>query len=213
MAAPPPSRAERAALCDLLLAVGPDAPTLCEGWTAADLAAHLLVREHNPLAGPGLVMGGAAAALTARITARAKAAHAYDDLVARVRRGPPPWTAPFDAAINTVEYFVHHEDVRRGSGDLTPRPPDETVALDEALWHTLSRRSAFMTRPVGRTGLDLVRHDGAVIHARTGTPAATLTGRPGEIVLYLSGRGAAAHVEVGGPADAAEAVRAARFGV
>ena len=49
---------ERGRLCDLLLEVGPDAPTLCEGWTAADLAAHLVIRERKPLAAPGIVAGG-----------------------------------------------------------------------------------------------------------------------------------------------------------
>ena len=37
---------ERMGLCDLFVELGPDAPTLCEGWTTADLAAHLVLREH-----------------------------------------------------------------------------------------------------------------------------------------------------------------------
>ena len=32
---------ERQQLADLMASVGPDAPTLCEGWTVRDLAAHL----------------------------------------------------------------------------------------------------------------------------------------------------------------------------
>ena len=32
---------ERAGLVEILRAVGPDAPTLCEGWTTRDLTAHL----------------------------------------------------------------------------------------------------------------------------------------------------------------------------
>ncbi len=40
---------ERAELCDLFDELGPDAPTLCGDWTTADLAAHLVVRERNPL--------------------------------------------------------------------------------------------------------------------------------------------------------------------
>jgi len=213
MADTAPQRAERAELCDLLVALGPEAPTLCAGWTTADLATHLLVRERNPLAGPGLVMGGPAAALTARIMARTKAAHSYDDLVARVRRGPPPWTAPFDALINLIEFFVHHEDVRRGSGDETPRSEGELVAVDAALWKSLGRGSGLMTRPLKGTGLDLLRPGGAVIHARRGSPTATLTGTPGEIVLFLSGRTGAAHVETGGPPEAVEALRSAGFGL
>ncbi|HUY21338.1 MAG TPA: TIGR03085 family metal-binding protein [Acidimicrobiales bacterium] len=213
MAGLPPQRAERAALCDLFLAVGPSAPTLCEGWLTADLAAHLVIRERNPLAGPGLVMGGAAAALTARILARTKAAHTYEELVARVRRGPPPWTAPFDAVINLTEYFVHHEDVRRGGGDDTPRRGPEVAPVEAALWKSLRRSAKFLTRSLKGTGLDLVRPDGEVIHARPGPTPATLTGTAGEIVLFLTGRTAAARVELGGPAEAVAALRAARFGL
>ena len=32
---------ERAAMCDTFEKFGPDAPTLCEGWTTLNLAAHL----------------------------------------------------------------------------------------------------------------------------------------------------------------------------
>ncbi len=46
---------ERQGLCDLFVELGPDAPTLCDGWTASDLAAHLVVRERRPDSGPGLV--------------------------------------------------------------------------------------------------------------------------------------------------------------
>ena len=50
------ARAERRGLCDLLLEVGPDAPTLCTGWTTRDLAAHLVVRESRPDASLGIVL-------------------------------------------------------------------------------------------------------------------------------------------------------------
>ena len=50
------ARAERLLLCDLLTRIGPDAPTLCQGWTTGDLAAHLVTRERRPDAGPGLVV-------------------------------------------------------------------------------------------------------------------------------------------------------------
>jgi uncharacterized protein (TIGR03085 family) len=213
MADLPPHRAERASVCDLFVAKGPEAPTLCEGWRTYDLAAHLFIRERRPLSGPGLVMGGAAARLTARILARTKESHPYADLVARVRSGPPAVLAPFDKVMNLTEYFVHHEDVRRGGGDNTPRAPEELAVVESALWKTLQRGGKFMTRPLKGTGLDLVTPAGAVIHARIGTPSATLTGTPGEIVLYLSGRKAAAGVELGGPPEAIEAVGAAKFGL
>ena len=49
---------ERAQLGDLLDVLGPQAPTLLEPWTARDLAAHLILRERDSLAGPGLVLPG-----------------------------------------------------------------------------------------------------------------------------------------------------------
>ena len=115
--------------------------------------------------------------------------------------------------MNTTEYFVHHEDVRRGGGDTTPRSEQELRPVDDALWQTLRRGAKFMTRPAKETGIDLERSGGDVIHARPGPQVATITGTPGEIVLFLSGRAAAAHVEVGGPPEAVEAVRSARFGL
>ena len=39
----PVARLEREALCDTLLALGPDAPTLCDPWRTRDLAAHLVL--------------------------------------------------------------------------------------------------------------------------------------------------------------------------
>src|ERR1019366_1938857 len=166
MASLPIQQAERAALCDLFLETGPDAPTLCEGWTTYDLAAHLVIRERKPLSGPGLVMGGAAARLTARILERAKQTHSYAELVSTVRRGPPAVLRPFDKAMNQTEYFVHHEDVRRGGGDTTARTGVEAAQVEEALWTMLQRGAKFMTRPVKEIGIDLVRPSGDVIHAR-----------------------------------------------
>ena len=45
---------ERTQLCDLLDEVGSQAPTLLDPWTTHDLAAHLVLREHDLSAAPGL---------------------------------------------------------------------------------------------------------------------------------------------------------------
>ena len=66
------SREERRALCALLDETGPDAPTLCEGWTTGDLAAHLVLRERRPDAAAG-VAGGPLAGYTARVQQRIRA--------------------------------------------------------------------------------------------------------------------------------------------
>src|ERR1700753_1453307 len=50
------AQAERTALCDLFLELGPQAPTLCEGWTTRDLAAHLVVRDRRPDGAIGILV-------------------------------------------------------------------------------------------------------------------------------------------------------------
>jgi hypothetical protein len=82
------SREERLALCALLDETGPDAPTLCEGWTTGDLAAHLVLREHRPDAAAGVV-GGPLAGYTARVQQRIKARTPFPELVRIIRSGPP----------------------------------------------------------------------------------------------------------------------------
>ena len=213
MATLPPYRIERTALCDLFQRLGPHAPTLCESWTTVDLATHLVVRERKPLASPGLVLGGPFKAMLDKEMGRTKSSNSYEALVALVRSGPPAWFRPMDSVVNLHEFFVHHEDVRRGGGDNTPRPERDLAETEEALWRSLRRGAALSARKVHGVGLDLVRPDGAVISAKKGTPKATLTGRPGEIVLYLMGRRGAAQIELGGPTEAIAAVEAASFGV
>ena len=112
-----------------LVDVGPDAPTLCGDWTTRDLAAHLVVRDRRPDAAPGLVtsfMSG----YTEHVRAT-EAERPYWEIVDRVRKGPPHWSPlrieALDRLANSLEFFVHHEDVRRaqpGAG----RPPSDRDA-------------------------------------------------------------------------------------
>jgi uncharacterized protein (TIGR03085 family) len=206
------ARAERQALCDLLTEAGADAPTLCEGWTTFDLAAHLVVRERRPDSGPGLVIP-ALAGWTERVRTGAKH-RGYDTLVELVRKGPPVYS-PFalpgaDAAANTVEYFVHHEDVRRARPEWQPRPL--SADADEELWRRTSRGSRMAFRKVG-AGVVLRRPDGTTHVAKAGSPTVTITGPPAELVLFSSGRRAHARVEIEGDPGALEALAAARLGV
>ena len=82
------SREERLALCALLDETGPDAPTLCEGWTTGDLAAHLVLRERRPDAAAG-VAGGPLAGYTARVQQRLKERIPFPDLVRMIGSGSP----------------------------------------------------------------------------------------------------------------------------
>jgi uncharacterized protein (TIGR03085 family) len=194
---------ERAALADALEAVGADAPTLCAGWTARDLAAHLVAREHRPDSALGLVVAPLAG-WTERVRRRT-ARRPYADLVAAVRTGPPR-TSPFalpkvDAALNLTEHFVHCEDVRRAQEGWRPRTL--VPGLERALWRVLSVRGRMFFRS-STVGVRLATPDGRRLDAVPGTTVVTLTGAPAELLLYAFGRGAHADVAVEGP-DAAVA--------
>jgi uncharacterized protein (TIGR03085 family) len=204
---------ERAQLCDLLDELGPQAPTLLAPWTSRDIAAHLVLREHDHLAGPGLVLPGAWGRLAER-RGKALALRDFAWLTATLRSGPPPgffrlgWMR---RGPNLNEFFVHHEDVRRANG-RDPRTNEH--AMDEALWHNVTRARWFLTRRLRGAGLELQWAGTArAVRARRGKPVARIAGPPGELLLYLFGRRSAAQVELSGTDAAIEAVRHARFGM
>jgi uncharacterized protein (TIGR03085 family) len=179
---------ERARLSDLLNRVGPDAPTLCEGWTTRDLTAHLVLREGRPDAVLGIVIRPLSG-WTARVQKKF-AGRDFPDLVDRLRAGPPIWS-PFrpravGEILNNVEFFVHHEDVRRAGPQWEPR------ALDAATTALLWKRSTQMAKGVLRSapgGIELIRSDTGQRHTvRPGQPMLTLTGAPQELLLYMFGR-------------------------
>src|ERR1700754_312949 len=122
---------ERAKLGDLLDELGPRAPTLLGPWTTCDLAAHLVLRERDLLAAPGLVVPGAWGRFAERHR-QTLTAKDYSGLVEAVRSGPPPgffrigWVRRIP---NLNEFFVHQEDIRRANG-RGPRVNDH--GLDEA---------------------------------------------------------------------------------
>ncbi|MHB1139722.1 MAG: TIGR03085 family metal-binding protein [Microthrixaceae bacterium] len=200
-------------MCELFEIVGPDVATLCEGWTTRDLAAHLVVRERRPDAALGIL--APPFARHGERVRRREAARPWPSLVHRVRSGPPRWS-PFslgavDRAANTVEYFVHHEDVRRGAGtDVSSRelPPD----LEEQLWSVLHRMSRLLLRR-SPTGVVLSRPDGTSVVAHRGSPTVEVTGDPGELILFVYGRQAHALVDLDGPRAATESLRDASLGL
>ncbi|MGH9118540.1 MAG: TIGR03085 family metal-binding protein [Acidimicrobiales bacterium] len=211
MPAPSLTFRERLALCDLFEELGPGAPTLCESWETADLAAHLVVRENDPRAAPGILLGGTAARLTERAMERARG-RGFHWMVDRLRGGPPwgPMRLGVIDRADLIEWFVHHEDVRRADG-RAPRAGIDDV--DEALWTILRTGGRFITRRLKGIGLELRRPDGASIGVRGGDQLVRMVGRPSELVMFLTGRGADAGVELEGAAGAVESLRSARLGI
>ena len=216
------ARDERLALCALLDQVGPREPTLCQGWTTLDLAAHLVLRERRPDAGLGL-LGGPLAAHTRAVQRRLAQRTPYPRLVQLVRTGPPRlsmFALPgADERANAVEYFVHHEDVRRAQPDWEPRKLDP--GLTEELWGRL-RMARFVLRKAP-VGVELVRDDQPEpagpggprvrITARARTPVVTVTGAPAELTMWAMGRTSAARVRLDGSDAAVAALSGARWGI
>jgi uncharacterized protein (TIGR03085 family) len=164
----------------------------------------LVLRERRPDAAAG-VMGGPLAGYTARVQRQYLDRYSYPRLIALFKSGPPtlsPFAIPgADEAANTVEYFVHHEDVRRAAEGWTERPLD--TGLTEALWKRL--KGARMLLRSAPTGVVLAREDGDkldLIVAKTAAPSVTVTGSPAELTMWSMRRASAAHVTLDGPDEA-----------
>lgn len=189
---------ERAALSELFSDVGPEAPTLCGGWQTKDLLAHLVLRETRLDAAPGILVS-ALAGYTQRVQ-RGVAAREWPVLLDQFRSGPPA-LSPYrflDRQVNAMEFFVHHEDVRRAAQGWEPR--ELPAATQDALWRRLRliSRVGYRRSPVG---VVLQRADGASVRAKGGAPEVRLIGAPGELVLHAFGRDAVRLHPVGSGAD------------
>jgi uncharacterized protein (TIGR03085 family) len=205
---------ERLELCDLFDELGPSAPTLLEGWTARDLAAHLVLREHDLLAGPCLILPGPFQRFAERRRAGLARRKDFAWLVARIRSGPPigffriGWVREM---ANLNEFFVHHEDVRRANGR---GPRILTPAMHAALWRNVSRGSRYLSRRLHACGLEIQwAGTGERTTAVVGEPTAQLGGLPSELLLYIFGRQAAAQVDVSGSPEAVAVVQRTHFGM
>lgn len=189
---------ERAALCDLLVEVGPDGPTLCEGWDTRDLAAHLHLRETSPLVA-GVIVKPLAGLLERR--QREMAGGEWTRLVGRIRK-PPPWSpsavSAIDARMNASEFFVHHEDVRRAQPGWTPR--ELSAADQQALWSLLRAAGKALYRKA-TVPVVLRRPDGAELIVKPGHPAVIVSGPVSELVMHAYGRTDHARVQIDGPSD------------
>ncbi|MCX5075913.1 TIGR03085 family metal-binding protein [Streptomyces sp. NBC_00513] len=206
------AKRERLLLADLLESAGPEAPTLCDGWRARELAAHVVVRERRPDAAGGLLLN----VLKTRLdkVMEEYAAKPYEELIQLIRTGPPKMSLyslkQIDEAANAVEFYVHAEDVRRARPDWSPRALDPVFS--DSLWSRLEK----LARLTGRrspVGLVLRRPNGQTTVAHKGTPVVTVTGEPGELTLFCFGRQSSAAVELDGPAEAVAKLTTAQLGL
>ena len=189
--------AEHRAMADTLTTVGPTAPTLLEGWTTTELAAHLA--SIDTAGGVPLFIGRqlitrihprptkGSRKLAARQLEKAKA-KGWTWCVDRVRA---PHRLPMRAGGAPVAIFevaVHHQDVLRADPALPPHAAPEELAV------CLPWLLAFHAKRLD--GIRLCVDTDAGEHAAgAGTPV-TVRGETVEAVLWLAGRAPHCSVEV-----------------
>jgi uncharacterized protein (TIGR03085 family) len=205
------AQAERQALADLLLSLGPDAPTINEGWAARDLAAHLVIRERRPDAAAGIMLRPLRG--HAERVRSAVAAQPFPRLVDQVRR--PPWWSPvsnplLDELTNTMEFFIHHEDVRRAQPGWQPR--ELSAGLRSALWKQVPGLARLSLRRFPATLLIQAPGHGETSIGAGGEPL-RLVGSPGELALFLFGRQRVTRVQLVGPPALTDRLRGAKLGI
>jgi len=201
---------ERALLVDTMREVGPEQPTLCGDWTTRDLAAHLVVREGRLDTAPGILIP-ALADYTARVQNQVATETDWDVLLDKIASGPPT-LSPFkllDAVVNVAEMFIHHEDVRRAVSGWEPRDLDAGTTAALARQVPLMARMALSKVP-GQ--LSLRTPEGKTLATAGRGPAVVVTGDPGELLMFVSGRDEA-RVTFTGDDDAVRAVRDSRSGL
>jgi uncharacterized protein (TIGR03085 family) len=200
---------ERAALVEALGEVGPDAPTLCEGWTAADLAAHVYVRERRPDAALGVLPLGPLSAYTNRVMRSVLRIYSYDELLRKVAEVSPILRVThLDEAINVIEFFIHTEDVRRPNKLALREMPEE---FERKVWSRLARQGRMSFRRVPAR-VRLVPSVGEPVEFGTGE-LVEVHGKPTELLMLAFNRKADAKVQYDGSQTAIDALQGARIGL
>ncbi len=203
------ARRERLALCDTALLAGPDAPTLCDPWDVKALVCHLLVRERNPVAAAGIAVSPLSG-----LTEHAMERLGRTDFGVLVERFRSPWVVPFavpgvEQVWNTLEFFVHHEDIRRAQDGWAPRGLPESD--EKTLWSYLKVAGRGLAKPAGVPLRMEWGEQSATL--RGGDDPVILRGAPSEIALVLQGRARVAELTYDGPPGAVAHLRGAHLGV
>jgi uncharacterized protein (TIGR03085 family) len=109
--------------------------------------------------------------------------------------------------MNTVEFFIHIEDVRRAQDDWEPRAISPELA--DALWARVGPGG--MAKKIPAT--IVITSPGRAEKVRGTGPLLTVAGEPGELTMFGAGRQRATRVEISGDPSLAAQLRAASLGV
>ena len=181
---------ERAAFGRTLGAVGPGAPTLVEGWSAFDVAAHVVSLDRlagvptfvgRSIVGRGVRLNDVAGRFADRGLEPVRR-RGFGRVVESLQRRPPALLLrPSVAAVGLFEVYVHHEDVRRPNDveRAVPAPRDALTAV--VPWLLRYHRGV-----LGDVRLSILTPHG---EWRAGAGAEVIVEGPiEEVVLRLAGR-------------------------
>ena len=184
-------RTQRLAVADLLESLDDGEwrhPSLCDGWSVNDVAAHLTLQQVGLLDGLGMFArfpGGMNRAI--RETARRQAARiSRPELVARIRASADSrrHNVGLSCLETLIDALVHGQDIARPLGRVLPVPPDAAALAADQVW-----RKGWPFYPRRRlSGLRLAATDGEW----TAGEGSEIRGTMGDLLLVLTGRGGAA---------------------
>ena len=205
------ARQEREQLCDLALELGPAAPTLCGDWTVQELVAHLVVRERHPIGASGITikpLSGLHDGAVARLARKEE----LRTMVGKLRDGFSYLKLPgVDPLVNTLEFFVHHEDIRRAQPDWQPRELDARTAA--TLWKAIGVSGKGLIRPAGVPVTLVNAANGRTAVLRGGDDPVTVTGEVAELVMFVYGRQETRGLKFDGPEASVAKLRSANLGI
>ncbi len=208
-----PVEDERRDLVATFSELGPDHPTLCDGWDTRLLLAHLVRRERSVTEAAARLPVPALVRLGERSLESYAQGRNYAALLRTFGAGSPRWSPisynPLKQLVNLLEYVVHHEDARRGEGTPTPRvlPADREKDVFDRL-----RGFAKVTMRSVPVTTQLISTTGGSITVGSGEIAVRVTGAPVELALVAFGRQRAALVDYSGSEADIAAVSGAALG-
>lgn len=184
----------RVLLAELFQEAGPQAPTLCEGWTTHDLLVHLYIREHDFKAFPGIVSRFGRGYL--HQASNKLKQEPYLELLDTWNTAPTGLGKFLDRAVNSAEYFVHAVDITRANEQFADRDPSRHLGEEDkqfllqrlpllARVMLLKSKGPVIVEPVGGKRLVVADRRGV---ADPKNPPAVVRGEVGELILWLFGR-------------------------
>lgn len=172
-------------------------PSLCQGWTVGDVAAHVALQNTTWAAVPRSLLdvvkaGGMNGAI--QTAARRHGRLPREQIIAEIRDWIGIWR-PLPTVTyreTAIDYLVHAQDIAIPLGRQLPTLPDLAVLAVERVWNSprmFHARKTFNQYRLVATDTPWVAGQGEEVTGPIGALLLLLTGRP-IALAQLSGRGA-----------------------